>query len=88
MPAEAYRLDPESFVTRRRRAEADRNVTLRPAPDTMTWLTALLPVKEGVGVLAALTRTADTARATGDPRTKGQVMADTPRRLGHGGRRP
>jgi Domain of unknown function (DUF222) len=74
---EAYRLDPESFVARRRRAEADRNVTLRPAPDTMTLLSALLPVKDGVGVLAALTRAADTARATGDPRTKGQVMSDT-----------
>ena len=74
---EAYRLDPESYVARRRRAEADRNVTLRPAPDAMTWLTALLPVKEGVGAFAALTRTADSARAAGDHRSKGQVMADT-----------
>ncbi len=74
---EAYRLDPESYVTRRRRAEADRHVSLRPGPDAMTWLTALLPVKDGVGVYAALTRTADTARAAGDPRTRGQVMADT-----------
>ena len=74
---EAYRLDPESYVTRRRKAEADRNVTLRPAPDAMTWLTALLPVKEGVGVYAALNRKAGSARATGDPRAKGQVMADT-----------
>ena len=74
---EAYRLDPESYVTRRRRAEADRHVSLRPAPDAMTWLTALLPVKDGVGVYAALTRTADTARAGGDQRTRGQVMADT-----------
>jgi hypothetical protein len=74
---EAYRLDPESFVARRRKAEADRNVTLRPAPDAMVWLTALLPVKEGVGAYAALTRTADSATATGDPRTRGQVMADT-----------
>ena len=56
---EAYRLDPESFVTRRRQAEADRHVTLRPAPDTMTWLSALLPVKDGVAVQAALTRTAE-----------------------------
>ncbi len=75
--AEAYRLDPASFVMRRRRAEADRHVTLRPAPDTMTWLTALLPVKDGVAVHAALTRTAQSARAGGDPRSKGQVMADT-----------
>ena len=74
---EAYRLDPESYVTRRRKAEADRNVTLRPAPDAMTWLTALLPVKDGVAAYAALTRASDSARASGDPRSKGQVMADT-----------
>jgi hypothetical protein len=74
---EAYRLDPVSFVERRRQAEADRNVTIRPAPDAMVWLTALLPVKEGVSAYAALTRAADSARAAGDPRAKGQVMADT-----------
>jgi Domain of unknown function (DUF222) len=75
--AEAARLDVEAMVKRRRRAEADRHVSLRPAPDAMTWLTALLPVKDGVAVLAALTRAAGTARAAGDPRSKGQVMADT-----------
>jgi hypothetical protein len=74
--AESYRLDPASVVARRRRAEADRHVTLRPAPDTMTWLTALLPVKDGVAAYAALARYADTARASGDPRSKGQVMTD------------
>jgi hypothetical protein len=74
---EAYRLDPESYVTRRRHAEADRRVTLRPAPDAMTWLSALLPVKDGVAVKAALTRRADAARAAGDPRGKGQLEADT-----------
>ena len=72
----AYRLDAESFVTRRRRAEAGRHVSLRPAPDCMTWLTALLPVKEGVAAYATLTRSADSARAGGDPRSRGQVMAD------------
>ena len=75
--AEAARLDVESVLKRRRRAEADRHVSLRPAPDSMTWLTALLPVKDGVAVLAALTRAAGTARAAGDPHSKGQVMADT-----------
>jgi hypothetical protein len=74
--AESGRIDPASVVARRRRAEADRHVTLRPAPDTMTWLTALLPVKDGVAAFAALTSAADTARASGDPRGKGQVMAD------------
>ena len=74
--AEAGRIDTASVVVRRRHAEADRHVTLRPAPDTMTWLSALLPVKEGVAAYAALTRAAESARATGDPRGKGQVMAD------------
>ena len=60
-PPLAYRLDPHSVVDRRRRAAADRNVTIRPAPDTMTYLTALLPVEQGVAAYAALTRDADTA---------------------------
>lgn len=73
----AYELDPVSFVERRRRAEADRRVTLRPAPDVMAQLSALLPVKDGVAVWAVLSREADRARAAGDPRSRGQVMADT-----------
>ena len=79
---EAYRLDPASFVTRRRQAEADRHVTLRPAPDTMTWLSALLPVKDGVGVFAALTRAADTARRHRRPEDQGAGDGRHPRRLG------
>jgi hypothetical protein len=43
----------------------------------MTYLTALLPVAQGVAVLAALTREADSRRAAGDARSRGQVMADT-----------
>jgi hypothetical protein len=74
---EAYRLDPESYVTRRRHAEADRRVTLRPAPDAMAWLTALVPVKDGVAVKAALSRQAASAQAAGDPRSRGQLEADT-----------
>ncbi len=53
-------------------------MTLRPAPDAMTYLTALLPVAQGgVAVYAALTRKADSVRSGGDSRTGGQVMADT-----------
>ncbi len=74
--AVALRLDAASVVARARRAEAERCVTIRPAPDTMTYLTALLPVAQGVGVYAALVRAADSARAAGDPRSRGQVMAD------------
>jgi hypothetical protein len=70
----AYRLDPHAVVERAARAENDRTVTIRPAPDTMTYLTALLPVAQGVSVYAALRREAD---ARGDGRPRGQVMADT-----------
>ena len=70
----AYRLDALAVVDRAAKAEADRAVTIRPAPDTMTYVTALLPVAQGVGVYAALNRAADT---TFDDRSRGQVMADT-----------
>ena len=73
----AYELDPVSFVERRRRAEGDRRVSLRPAPDVMSQLSALLPVKDGVAVWAVLGREADRARAAGDQRSRGQIMADT-----------
>jgi hypothetical protein len=73
----AYRIDPHSVVNRARKAANNRHVSIRPAPDTMTYLTALLPAATGVGVYAALTRQADTLHATGDPRGRGQIMADT-----------
>lgn len=73
----AYQLDPVAAVARASKAAAERCVTLRPAPDTMTYLTGLLPVVQGVAVLAALTRVADVRRAEGDSRSRGQVMADT-----------
>src|SRR5690242_8118638 len=62
----AYALDPESFTRRAAKAEKDRRVTLRPAPDTMAHLSGLLPAHEGVAVYAALTRHADALRAQGD----------------------
>jgi hypothetical protein len=70
----AYRLDPQAVVDRAAKAQTERTVTIRPAPDTMTYLTALLPVAQGVSVYAALRRAADT---TFDGRSRGQVMADT-----------
>jgi len=73
----AAELDPASVVARRSRAEADRCVTIRPAPDTMTWLTGHLPVREGVAVYAALRAEADRLIGTGDGRHRGQIMADT-----------
>ncbi|MGH3508763.1 MAG: DUF222 domain-containing protein [Nocardioidaceae bacterium] len=73
----AYRLDPHAAVARTAKAHTERRVSLRPAPDTMSILTGLLPVAQGVAAHTALTRTADRLRAEGDPRTRGQIMADT-----------
>jgi hypothetical protein len=70
----AYRLDPHAVIDRAAKAEKERTVSIRPAPDTMTYLTALLPVAQGVSVYAALRREADTRT---DGRSRGQVMADT-----------
>ena len=71
-----YRRDPRSVTQRASHAATERHVSLRPAPDTMCYLTALLPVAAGVAVYAGLTRHADTLRNAGDPRTRGQLMAD------------
>jgi Domain of unknown function (DUF222) len=65
----ACRLDAQAVVDRAAKAEKDRTVTIRPAPDTMTFVTALLPVAQGVGVYAALKRAADT---TFDDRSRGR----------------
>jgi hypothetical protein len=73
----AARLDPASVAERRRRAEAERRVTVRPAPDTMAYLTVLLPVAQAVACYAALAAAADAgAGADGEPRGRGQIMAD------------
>ena len=72
-----YALDPAAVVDRRRRAETERHVSLRPAPDTMARLSALLPAAQGdrrVGHPDPGRRLPD---RPGDPRTRGQVMADT-----------
>ncbi len=69
----AYRMDPHAVVDRAARAEKERTVTVRPAPDCMSYVTALLPVAQGVSVYAALKHAADTC---GDGRSRGQVMAD------------
>ncbi len=72
-----YRLDPAAALRRIRGAHGDRRVSLRPAPDTMSYLTGFLPAAQGVAVQAALSRHADAMRATGDGRSRGQIMADT-----------
>lgn len=68
------RLDAQAVVERTAKAAADRCVWIRPAPDTMAYVTVLLPVAQGVAVYATVKREADT---TFDGRSRGQVMADT-----------
>ncbi|MFB9312067.1 HNH endonuclease [Nocardioides plantarum] len=74
----AQRLDPAGAVRRNRRAVGERHVSTRPAPDGMVYVTALVPLVQGVATYAALKRTADQVVGAGDPlgRTRSQVMAD------------
>ena len=71
-----YRLDPQqrSHTAAQLSGPAGH---LRPAPDTMAILSALLPARAGVAIYTVLDSAAATARAAGDIRSRGQVMADT-----------
>jgi hypothetical protein len=75
--AAATRRDPRSVTQRASHAVSERSVSLRPAPACMTYLTALLPAHQGVAMYTALARHADTLHAAGDPRSLGQIKADT-----------
>lgn len=73
--AMAHEFDRGAFLKRLARAETERCVILRPAPDGMTWMSALLPLKHGVDAVKSLTALADAAREAGDTRNNGQLMA-------------
>ncbi len=73
----ADHLDAAAAVERTRLAESQRRVSIRPVPDAMATVTALLPVAQAVAVHAALTQAALAGKAAGDERGKGQLMADT-----------
>jgi hypothetical protein len=73
----AHAADPEGSLKRARTARKDRRVSLRPLPDTMAGLSAFLPVEQGVACWAALKATVDALKAAGDPRSRGQIAADT-----------
>ncbi len=76
----ADRVDSEACARRVRRAEADRRVTVRPAPGpagcAMARLTATMPVAQAVAAYAGLRQHALSARSGGDPRGLGQLMSD------------
>ncbi len=72
----AYQRDPHAVVERAAKAPKDRRVTSRPAPDCMASVNALLPVAQGVGIIAALRQAADFHHSSGDDRSRDQIMAD------------
>ncbi|MDN6357536.1 HNH endonuclease, partial [Yaniella sp.] len=84
--AHAERLDQHGALERNEIAYSERRVTVRPAAYGMAWVTALVSTQQAVGILATLTRdansvvnsgeTADPTDPTGQPRGHGQIMAD------------
>ncbi|MGI5191807.1 HNH endonuclease [Promicromonospora sp. CA-289599] len=73
----AGELDVHACVKRNAKAVSERRVSVRPAPDLMVYLTALVPMAQGVQAYAQLKAHADAAKAAGDERGAGQIMADT-----------
>ncbi|GAA1904430.1 hypothetical protein LX12_000437 [Williamsia serinedens] len=71
-----YERDPQAVVDDNASAPKDRRVTMRPKPDAMVQLSALLPMTAGIAAYAALKQHADGLVGDGD-RTHAQVMADT-----------
>ncbi|KRE93702.1 hypothetical protein ASG76_14835 [Nocardioides sp. Soil774] len=67
----------EAETRRYHRARADRRVTSRRHDDGTGRLTAVLPLEVLATVRSALDAAVATARTDGDPRTAGQVRADT-----------
>ncbi|PQP26849.1 HNH endonuclease [Rhodococcus opacus] len=74
----AVELDAAAVVRRHRKAVSERRVTTRPAPDSMAYLSVLMPVERAVCVQATLGRDADSLIATGNSggRTRNQLMVD------------
>ena len=73
----AGQLDVHACVKRNAKAASERSVSVRPAPDLMVYLTALVPMAQGVQAYAQLKAHAEAVKATGDERGAGQIMADS-----------
>lgn len=73
----AYEADRQGNLQRGRTERKHRRVGVRSAPDTMAVLSGYLPVEQGIACYAALRQHADSAAASGDGRTRDQIMADT-----------
>ena len=75
----AAQVAPEKFLARCTAARSGRRVTLRPAADGMTDLTAHLPAEQGAACYTALQKAFNAVSVDPAPLTRGrgQVMADT-----------
>jgi Domain of unknown function (DUF222) len=71
----AYEADRQGYLQRGRTERKHRRVGVRSAPDTMAVLSGYLPVEQGIACYAALRQHADSAVATGDGRTRDQILA-------------
>ncbi|MGO1592147.1 DUF222 domain-containing protein, partial [Ancrocorticia sp.] len=61
----ANQIDPAAQVERHKIAKSKRSVSVRPAPDAMAYLTALLPMGQAFACKKALLDAAATAKNTG-----------------------
>ncbi|MCC9196760.1 DUF222 domain-containing protein [Arthrobacter sp. zg-Y820] len=78
--AKAHRLRekyyPETIVQRQLTAFEQRTVWVRPEPDGMSWLSALLPAEKAQAIFTQLSVAARGERAAGDTRTVDQLRTD------------
>ncbi|MBN9142001.1 MAG: DUF222 domain-containing protein [Micrococcales bacterium] len=71
------RRSSETMTVRCTEAFGARDVTVQPARDGMAYLTAYLHAVDAEAIQERLTETAHDAQREGDPRTVGQLRADT-----------
>ncbi|NOJ59561.1 HNH endonuclease signature motif containing protein [Arthrobacter sp. 260] len=70
------KLHPESAVTRRRAATADRRIEVTPDQDGMAWLSAYLPAERACGIENRVTFMARALQNPQETRTLTQLKAD------------
>jgi hypothetical protein len=66
-------VDPDGFDRRHQALRRSADVTLDPTPDAMAYLTAYLPLVDGVAIQTAIENHARAAKAAGDQRTLGEL---------------
>ncbi len=74
---EVLRRDEEGWLARHRRAHSKRRVTSRILGDGMGVLSAVLSAADLSVIMTSLSDAAESARAQGDERSRGQLVADT-----------